>query len=71
MLPEEIRRKNLYRDGNTKRIFDMRTTVRTLRFCNIREIWDELYQSSDFERRDHGVARSSIATIGGGSAASP
>jgi xanthine dehydrogenase/oxidase len=54
VLPEEIRRKNLYRTGEIngdKKVFDHTHFGQDLIFCNIREIWDSLYQSSDFENR--------------------
>ena len=54
VLPEEVRRKNLYRTGNMKE-FDHTHHGQRLRFCNIREIWDELYQSSEFEKRERGI----------------
>ncbi len=54
VLPEEIRRKNLYRNATTAN-FDQTHHGQDLRFCNIAEIWDELYQSSDFERREREV----------------
>lgn len=54
VLPEEIRRKNLYRtgviEGSTK-IFDRTHFGQDLIFCNIRTLWDSLYESSDFEKR--------------------
>ena len=43
VLPEEVRRKNLYRTGNMKD-YDHTHHGQRLRFCNIREIWDELYR---------------------------
>ena len=54
VLPEEVRRKNLYRTGNLKD-FDHTHHGQRLRFCNIREIWDELYQWSDFEKREQEI----------------
>ncbi len=54
VLPEEIRRKNLYRTGSPE-AFDLTHHGQDLRFCNIREIWDDLYQSSDFEARADAV----------------
>jgi xanthine dehydrogenase/oxidase len=54
VLPEEVRRKNLYRTGNMKE-YDHTHHGQRLRFCNIREIWDELYQWSDFERREREI----------------
>lgn len=50
VLPEEIRRKNLYRNGSAE-AHDETHFGQDLTFCNIREIWDTLYQSSDFEKR--------------------
>jgi xanthine dehydrogenase/oxidase len=54
VLPEEVRRKNLYRTGNMKD-FDYSHHGQRLRFCNIREIWDELYRSAEFEKREQEV----------------
>jgi xanthine dehydrogenase/oxidase len=60
VLPEEIRRKNLYRDSppsspsagvDERKGFDFTHFGQDLFFCNIREIWDSLYQSSEFEKR--------------------
>jgi xanthine dehydrogenase/oxidase len=58
VLPEEIRRKNLYRTGEidgSARIYDQTHFGQDLPFCNIREIWDSLYESSDFEKRAQAV----------------
>ncbi|ODU00249.1 MAG: xanthine dehydrogenase, partial [Planctomycetes bacterium SCN 63-9] len=54
VLPEEIRRKNMYRDG-TPREYDLTHHGQDLKFCNLREIWDSLYASSEFERREREV----------------
>jgi xanthine dehydrogenase/oxidase len=54
VLPEEIRRKNLYRTGSPE-AFDRTHFGQDLVFCNIREIWDDLYESSDFEARARAV----------------
>jgi len=54
VLPEELRRKNLYRDALTKNC-DVTHHGQELQFCNIGEIWDELYESSDFERREREI----------------
>lgn len=54
VLPEEIRRKNMYRDGTAKD-FDLTHHGQDLKFCNLREIWDSLYESSEFERREQEV----------------
>lgn len=54
VLPEEIRRQNLYRTGAIEaggRGCDQTHFGQDLTFCNIREIWDSLYQSSEFEKR--------------------
>jgi xanthine dehydrogenase/oxidase len=60
VLPEEIRRKNLYRDSpppassagvDERTGFDHTHFGQDLFFCNIREIWVALYRSSEFERR--------------------
>ena len=58
VLPEEIRRKNLYRTGvidGSKKEFDKTHYGQDLIFCNIREILDELYESSDFQARAEAV----------------
>jgi len=58
ILPEEIRRKNMYRDGEihgSTKVFDKTHFGQDLIFCNIREIWDSLYQLSDFENRANAV----------------
>src|SRR5206468_1252025 len=54
VLPEEIRRRNLYRTGYPQ-AFDRTHFGQDLVLCNIREIWDDLYRSSDFEVRAHAV----------------
>ena len=54
VLPEEIRRKNMYRTGSPE-AFDRTHFGQDLVFCNIREVWDDLYRSSDFEARARGV----------------
>jgi xanthine dehydrogenase/oxidase len=54
VLPEEIRRKNLYRSATTTD-FDQTHHGQDLRFCNIGEIWDKLYKSAEFERRQQEV----------------
>jgi xanthine dehydrogenase/oxidase len=58
VLPEEIRRKNLYRTGviqGSTKVFDRTHFGQDLIFCNIRELWDSLYKSSDFEKRAEAV----------------
>lgn len=50
VIPEEIRYKNMYKNG-TKDSFDVTHFGQDLDFCNIRTIWDDLYKSSDFEKR--------------------
>lgn len=50
VLPEEIRYKNMYRNG-TADDYDMTHFGQKLNFCNIRTIWDDLYNSSEFEKR--------------------
>ena len=50
VLPEEIRYKNMYRNG-TPESYDVTHFGQELDFCNIRTIWDDLYKSSDFEKR--------------------
>ncbi len=54
VLPEEVRRKNLYRTSDMKD-YDQTHHGQDLRFCNIREIWDELYQWSDFDQREQDI----------------
>lgn len=54
--PEEIRYKNLYRNG-TEDSYDVTHFGQKLDFCNIRTIWDDLYKSSDFERRQQEVVK--------------
>lgn len=50
VLPEEIREKNFYRTGSLKD-YDVTPYGQDLMYCNIKEIWDELKLSSDFDRR--------------------
>lgn len=54
--PEEIRYKNMYRNG-TSESYDVTHFGQKLDFCNIRTIWDDLYQSSDFEKRQKEVEK--------------
>jgi xanthine dehydrogenase/oxidase len=54
VTPEEIREKNMYRDG-TATEYDTTHFGQELDFCNIREIWNELKKSSDFEKRSNEV----------------
>jgi xanthine dehydrogenase/oxidase len=54
ILPEEIRYKNMYRTGSPE-AFDRTHFGQDLFFCNIREIWDDLYRSSDFAARADAV----------------
>lgn len=56
VLPEEIRYKNMYKNG-TEDSYDVTHFGQKLDFCNIRTIWDDLYQSSDFERRQKEVVK--------------
>lgn len=56
VLPEEIRYKNMYRNG-TEDSYDVTHFGQKLDFCNIRTIWDDLYKSSDFERRQKEVEK--------------
>jgi xanthine dehydrogenase/oxidase len=56
VLPEEVRRKNLYRTGDLK-LYDYSHHGQKLMFCNIREIWDDLYRACDFESREREVQR--------------
>jgi xanthine dehydrogenase/oxidase len=50
VLPEEIREKNMYRNG-TATDYDTTHFGQELDFCNIREIYDELKKTSEFDRR--------------------
>jgi len=54
VLPEEIREKNMYRNGTLEN-YDTTHFGQELDFCNIREMWDELKKSSDFEKRQREV----------------
>ncbi len=56
VLPEEIRYKNMYRNG-TEDSYDVTHFGQKLDFCNIRTIWDDLYKSSDFEKRQKEVEK--------------
>lgn len=56
VLPEEIRYKNMYKNG-TKESYDVTHFGQELEFCNIRTIWDDLYRSSDFEKRQKEVVK--------------
>ena len=56
VLPEEIRYKNMYKNG-TEDSYDVTHFGQKLDFCNIRTIWDDLYKSSDFERRQKEVVK--------------
>lgn len=56
VLPEEIRYKNMYRNG-TADSYDVTHFGQKLDFCNIRTIWDDLYKSSDFEKRQKEVEK--------------
>ncbi len=54
VLPEEIREKNMYRNG-TPDHYDTTLVGQELDFCNIREMWDDLKKTSDFEQRERAV----------------
>ncbi len=54
VTPEEVRLKNMYRNG-TFDDCDKTHFGQELDFCNIREMWDYLYKTSDFERREKEV----------------
>lgn len=56
VLPEEIRYKNMYKNG-TEDSYDVTHFGQKLDFCNIRTIWDDLYKSSDFEKRQKEVVK--------------
>jgi xanthine dehydrogenase/oxidase len=54
VLPEEIREKNMYKDG-TPESFDVTHFGQELDFCNINEIWKELKKTSEFDKRANAV----------------
>lgn len=54
VLPEEIREKNMYRNG-TPDSYDTTHLGQELDFCNIREMWDALKVSSNFVEREREV----------------
>ena len=54
VLPEEIREKNMYRNG-TPETYDTTHFGQELDFCNIREMWDSLKESSNFVEREREV----------------
>lgn len=56
VLPEEIRYKNMYKNG-TADSYDLTHFGQKLDFCNIRTIWDDLYKSADFEKRQKEVEK--------------
>ena len=70
VLPEEIRRKNLYRTGSPE-AFDRTHFGQDLVFCNIREIWDDLYRVVGLRDAGRGGRASSTGRTAGGSGASP
>src|SRR3984957_7582724 len=51
-----MRYKNMYKNG-TADSYDLSPLGQKLDFCNIRTIWDDLYKSSDFEKRRAAVER--------------
>lgn len=56
VLPEEIRYKNMYKNGSEDS-YDVTHFGQKLNFCNIRTIWDDLYKSSEFEKRQKEVEK--------------
>lgn len=48
--PEEIREKNMYRNG-TAESYDLTHFGQELDFCNIREMWDELKKTAEYDKR--------------------
>ncbi len=54
ITPEDIREKNMYRNG-TEKEYDETHFGQELDYCNIREIWDELKKTSEFEKRSKEV----------------
>ncbi|HEY0323382.1 MAG TPA: molybdopterin cofactor-binding domain-containing protein [Pyrinomonadaceae bacterium] len=54
ITPEEVRYKNLYKTSRG-RSFQRTPFNQALKPCYIREIWDKLWQSSDFENRRQAV----------------
>ena len=54
VLPEEIREKNMYRNGTLDH-YDTTLIGQELDFCNIREMWDDLKKTSAFEQRERDV----------------
>jgi xanthine dehydrogenase/oxidase len=56
ITPEEVRYKNLYKTSRG-RSFQRTPFEQALKPCYIREIWDKLWQSSDFEKRAREVER--------------
>ncbi len=55
VTPEEIRLKNMYRDGTAEE-YDLTHFGQELDYFNVREMWDDLAKSSDFEAREKAVA---------------
>jgi xanthine dehydrogenase/oxidase len=54
MLPEEMRRRNLYRTA-TLEDWDTTPYGEPLKFCDIRRVWDQLWHASDFVSREKKV----------------
>jgi xanthine dehydrogenase/oxidase len=54
ITPEEVRYKNLYKTSR-KRSFQRTPFNQALKPCYVREIWDKLRESSDFEQRAKAV----------------
>ncbi|HKS28347.1 MAG TPA: molybdopterin cofactor-binding domain-containing protein [Pyrinomonadaceae bacterium] len=56
MTPEEVRYRNLY-ETSRGRSFQRTPYMQALKPCYIRQIWDTLWESSDFEKRQQEVER--------------
>jgi xanthine dehydrogenase/oxidase len=54
ITPEEVRYKNLYKTSR-KRSFQRTPFDQALKPCYVREIWEKLWKSSDFEQRAKAV----------------
>ncbi|MGE3808923.1 MAG: molybdopterin cofactor-binding domain-containing protein, partial [Gemmataceae bacterium] len=54
VLPEELRRKNMYRNG-ALHDFDENPVGQSLRFFQVRRLWDELWETAEFEVRNAAI----------------
>jgi len=54
MLPEEVRRKNLYKTA-TRNSWDTTPYGEPLKYCDIRRVWDILLHTSDFATRERWI----------------